>query len=181
MTVICLLFSIPLLSRGRSIAGRGCNPRPTREFVRLRMFSEVIGGDLACEPVLVRRLTHFHSELWESASGLEAQRRFRRDAFPSGAWVRRGRPACGPLESHPEIVAGFRVFDIPLGSFCNSGVGGGRNENSGMTMMRRNVAWERQGKRVEMGGGGDRSGRGCNPRPAREFALEDDAEVAAGI
>ena len=29
--------------------------------------------------------------------------------------------------------------------------------------------------------GVDRSGRGCNPRPAREFALEDDAEVLAGI
>ena len=29
--------------------------------------------------------------------------------------------------------------------------------------------------------GVERSGRGCNPRPAREFALEDDGEVAAGI
>ena len=29
--------------------------------------------------------------------------------------------------------------------------------------------------------GVERSGRGGNPRPAREFALEDDAEVAAGI
>ena len=93
-------------------------------------------------------------------------RRPARDS-PSGAWrdAQGGQGGVCPVGFCARCRGGIPDIFIPPAVIDNGGVRGGRNENSGMTMG--------AGVRCRVLAGVDRSGRGCNPRPARSGASRD--------